>query len=231
MKINIDDLIEEINKTDKDVVFFDTCSILNILNCITQDSNYVYQTIKLIEKLENVCDFVIPEMVYEEWGNNIEAVQQNLKSEILKCENTFNSILDSINLLLDAKYSLLKVSDLGISDMAYRLSKKVLDSSYIINREDEYAVKAMHRVRECLAPAKKGKSEPKDCEIIECFFDMCSQLRESGYSRKIIFVTANKSDFGTANKPLSPLDEEFRINGAYLVNDLQHLNHLIGDDY
>jgi len=81
----------------------------------------------------------------------------------------------------------------------------------------------MQRVRKLEAPARKGKLEPKDCEIVECFLELCQELRGAGFNEKIIFVTANKDDFGSHNDLKSPLDTQFSSHQALLINSVDHV--------
>lgn len=116
-----------------------------------------------------------------------------------------------------------KFSDLSISSKIRSLSEHFLKSCRSIERTNDHTLKAMQRVRKLEAPARKGKLEPKDCEIVECFLELCQELRAAGFNEKIIFVTANKDDFGTYNNLKSPLDTQFSSHQAILINSVEHV--------
>lgn len=102
-------------------------------------------------------------------------------------------------------------------------SESFLNTCLCLERKDEHTLRAMQRVRKNEAPARKGKPEPKDCEIIECFLDLCQCLRTKGFSGRLIFVTANKDDFGSGKELKSPLDRQFSDTGAELINSIDYL--------
>jgi len=89
--------------------------------------------------------------------------------------------------------------------------------SLITEQEYNHCAMGMQRSIKCLAPAKKGKSEPKDCVIFEAFLDISRRVRKLGYSKEIYFVTSNSNDYGKANN-LFVIDELNRIKATLIDN-------------
>ena len=139
--------------------------------------------------------------------------QQNL-------EHTREQLVIAANVILEIKPAHgQKMTSLNLQGHLENLSRNFLNHCLIIKQEDSHSVKAMHRIQKCLAPAKKGKPEPKDCVIFEAFLDISEKVRGLGYSGKIYFVTSNSSDYGKVNAPL--INEELNRINATLIDNLQ----------
>lgn len=170
------------------------------------------------------CWLVSCQNVNEEWIDNIDTVLSTMDKEIKKLDRSISSTINVTNLVLNANYSMPpKFSGLSISSKIKSLSESFLNSCRCIERTNDHTLKAMQRVRKLEAPARKGKLEPKDCEIVECFLELCQELRGAGFNEKIIFVTANKDDFGSYNDLKPPLDTQFSSNQALLINSVDHV--------
>ncbi|MFD1261637.1 PIN domain-containing protein [Entomomonas asaccharolytica] len=227
---NVEDISNEIKEKSLPVLFFDTCSILNMLNSIHIDylpEHYLEIILILLEQHQNDCWLVSCENVYEEWKDNINAVTETLNKEIKRVDRNVNVILKTANSFLGTSHITPPIEQLNIANKIKQLSDDFLKTSFLIQRIGEYSIKAMNRVRKCEAPAKRGKSEPKDCEIIECFLDLCNVLRNKGFSQKIIFFTANKSDFGSFKDIKPPLDSQFNSVHAELITNIEHLYRIV----
>ncbi|WP_407829343.1 PIN domain-containing protein [Shewanella algae] len=227
MHLSTGQIRDKLMEREIPVLFFDTCSILDILNSIHLhglSDSYAKDMLELIKSNENSCWLVSCENVNEEWNDNIGSVLSTMNKEIKRLERSISSTINMTNLVLNTKYSMPpKFSDLNISDKIKSLAESFLKSCRSIERTNEHTVKAMHRVRKYEAPSRKGKNEPKDCEIIECFLDLCEELRNAGFKEKIIFVTANKDDFGTSKNLKPPLDIQFKSHNALLINNVEHV--------
>lgn len=227
MYLSISKVKDELLKNEQPVFFFDTCSILDILNSIHLyglSESYASNMLELIKINGKSCWLVSCQNVNEEWVDNIDAVLSTMEKEIKKLDRSISSTINVTNLVLNTNYSMLpKFSGLSISSKIKSLSESFLNSCRCIERTNDHTLKAMQRVRKLEAPARKGKLEPKDCEIVECFLELCQELRGAGFNEKIIFVTANKDDFGSYNDLKLPLDTQFSSNQALLINSVYHI--------
>ncbi|MDT7085162.1 PIN domain-containing protein [Citrobacter europaeus] len=227
MYLSINKVKDELLKDEQPVFFFDTCSILDILNSIHLyglSESYASNMLELIKINGKSCWLVSCQNVNEEWIDNIDAVLSTMEKEIKKLDRSISSTINVTNLVLNTNYSMPpKFSGLSISSKIKSLSESFLNSCRCIERTNDHTLKAMQRVRKLEAPARKGKLEPKDCEIVECFLELCQELRGAGFNEKIIFVTANKDDFGSHNDLKPPLDTQFSSHQALLINSVDHV--------
>ncbi|EHE6926870.1 DUF4935 domain-containing protein [Vibrio cholerae] len=227
MYLTITQIVTELMKDEHPVFFFDTCSILDILNSLHLQGlsdSYASNMLELMKINGSSCWLVSCQNVKEEWQDNIDFVLSTMDKEIKKLDRSVSSTINVANLVLGANYSLPpKFASLKLSTKVRTLSESFLSSCRCIERTNAHTLKAMQRVRKLEAPARKGKLEPKDCEIVECFLELSKELRVQGFNEKIIFVTANKDDFGTYNKLKTPLDTQFSVCQASLTNSIEHV--------
>ncbi|SJM93807.1 hypothetical protein CRENPOLYSF2_3620006 [Crenothrix polyspora] len=126
------------------------------------------------------------EMVCGEWAENIANVKQELEKEVKKLEYMREKLVIAANVILEIKpIHGQKMTTLNLHGHLENLSRNLLSHCLVIKQEDRHYIRAMHRVQKCLAPAKKGKPEPKDCVILEAFLDVAGKAREFGYNGSI----------------------------------------------
>jgi len=73
----------------------------------------------------------------------------------------------------------------------------------------------MQRVKQYRPPARRGKSEPKDCEIFEVFLGLCSEIRTAGFVSESIFISSNTTDYAGENS-VGITQELNEINGKFV---------------
>ena len=231
MYISIDELVEDILGNPLPLVFIDTCSMLDIVNSLHQapsQNNYISDMKILLNNCPQNVRYITCQTIFEEWNDNIEMVVATAEKEIryfdIKCIKTS----EAANSLTGLMHTIDSLSEYKLPILAKDVSLSFLNACQVLKREDNHILSADHRVRKNLAPAKKGKSEPKDCEIIECFLDLSKNLRERNFNKKIVFQTSNIHDFGKPNKLLTPLDEEFEEVNAEISNHPNHVISIVG---
>jgi len=223
----IDDICNICINRNFPVIFFDSCSILDIINSLYSNSlpeNYALSAFELMKLHKNSILLITSQNVCEEWKDNIDNVLSIMDKEITRTDINICSMISLSNLLLNASYPLpQRISSLNIAKNVKASSEKFLNTCLHIERKDEHTLRAMQRVRKNEAPARKGKPEPKDCEIVECFLDICKHLKNKGFKGRFLFFTANKDDFGSNKNLKPPLDKQFSDIGAELINNIDHV--------
>lgn len=221
-------IIAQLATDNLPVVFVDTCCILDVVNSIhlkELPENYGILVNELLSINKTSINLITCDTVETEWNNNIKKVLSTLEQELIKTDRNISTSYNLLNKLLQSTYSIpANLKELNVQTHIGNLSETFLNQCIKLEHSNQHGSLAMSRMLKHIAPAKKGKSEPGDCLIIETFLDMCEQLRTSGFDKLIIFFTANKSDFGTHGKLISPLDAQFDAYGAILIN---HINHLL----
>lgn len=96
------------------------------------------------------------------------------------------------------------------ADRWMRVAKPASSSSDIVGR-------AYARVTKALRPARRGRSEIKDCVILETYLAYVRKVRENS-TRTVVFVSSNTRDF--ANERGNDVADEIR--DEFLALDLKY---------
>ena len=220
-----ENISQRISNTSTPVLFIDTCVFFDILRSPFRESIHInaissaLNLMKLSDSNPNGVWLLTSETVKDEWNDNIENVKKELENEIKKQERIRKNLVTTANVILKIDHSHgQEMTILNLHGHLENLSRNFLNYCLVIKQEDSHSIKAMHRVQKCLAPAKKGKPEPKDCLVLEAFLDVSEKLRNLDYNQEIYFITSNSNDYGSPDKSLI-IDDLNKVN-ATLLNSL-----------
>ncbi len=226
MFISSEDISQRIVNAPAPVLFIDTCIFLDILRSVYRDTihvNAISSTLDLIKLSQSIPPKVwlmTNQTVHREWNENIADVKKELEKEIKKSALTRDKLMTAADIIFKAKHPHgQSIISLNLHEHLNNLSNNLLNHCLIMQEEDDYLSKAMRRVTKCIAPAKKGKNEPKDCLIFEAFLDISDKIRELGYCENIYFLTSNSNDYGKPNQSL--VEDDLKKIKAKLLNNLQ----------
>lgn len=232
MTTSLNEVCNVILNNPKPLVFLDTCTILDVINALHMDSlpdDYIELAVRLARLHQNNDLLLVTALnVKEEYDDNIDTVVKTAETKIKQIARhlkVMHSLHDSIvgTLVIPPDFN-----SFSLPSHAKNITNKILDECHIVERLDEYTRRAGDRLRGNIAPARQGGREFKDCEIIECFFDVSKKLRDAGFNESIVFVTSNTNDYGKAGKLRSPLDESFEELRAEYANHINHVLRICG---
>ena len=225
MFLSSEDISQRISNSSAPVLFIDTCIFLDILRSIFRDNIHVdaiaaaLSLIKMSESDPTKVWLLTNETVHAEWGDNIVNVKQELKKEVKALERKREKLVIAANVILKIEHTYgQKMTSINLHGHLENLSRNLLSHCLITEQDYNHCAMGMQRSIKCLPPAKKGKSEPKDCVIFEAFLDVSEKVRKLGYRKEIYFVTSNSNDYGKANNPF--IIEELKRIGATLIDNL-----------
>ena len=188
------------------ILYLDTCVFLDIVRSPVResiDSNSARFAQSLIGRTTSnprALWLITSATVETEWAENIDGVLEEVEREILKLESRRRHFLSAAKEVTSTHYQHGQIE--SAIDLANKLkiaSKSLLDACTIISPEDAHMVGAMKRVKQYLPPAKRGKAEPKDCEIYELFLGLCQDLRVGGIVNDFVFCSSNTKEYGSEN--------------------------------
>ena len=188
------------------ILYLDTCVFLDIVrspvrDSIDSDSAKVAQSlIRRSTSNPRSLWLVTSATVEMEWQDNINGVFEEVEREILKLESRRKHFLSAANAATNTQYQHGQIeSALDLAKKLKVVSKSLLDACAIVTPEDLHLLGAMKRVKQYLPPAKRGKAEPKDCEIYELFLGLCRELRTHGVANDFVFSSSNTKEYGQKN--------------------------------
>jgi hypothetical protein len=220
--INPDVLEERIPSTCKNIFFWDTCGILDILNLVVYSTNDSFITTlkKILDQLDNKTAISVSSIIvitelsdnyYEPYGQADKLIDTTLKnySKIMK-------YLVSLG-MLDESTEISKNS-VNFLPTIERMIQKLLDNTYFIT-DDTYLKLSRDRVIDKIPPAGK-KSEFKDCVIWETCLGISKYIKNN---EKVFFISSNESDFGKSGDRYPEIKSEYEANSIDFVHKIHDL--------
>ncbi len=207
------------------VFFIDTCALLDVLRVpVRQDIkiNHLEGAKEILQKQQqNRISTVITTTVEKEYNDHLNDMCIELERYILKLASNNERMINSIESVgLNFEFNVHKMHEVKLSDALKQITDDIIADSYIIEKNDGCIKKAYARIETYSAPSKRGKSESKDCVIIEHFLAIANELRNRDFQKKIVFITTNSNDYGTVSALKPPLNIEFQrlqiANGRYI---------------
>jgi hypothetical protein len=207
------------------VLFVDTCIFLDIVRAPIRE----LISAESAKFAQNLCArssgnprslwLVTSETAWTEWNENIAEVVNEVEREIRRIESKRKHFISAAQAISNCRYQY------GQSEGALNLpsaskisSKRLLDACLVISPDNDHLIKAMNRVKQYVPPARRGKSEAKDCEIFELFLGLCKNSRTAGSADQFVFASSNTKDYGTDNA--GGIQAELNCVNAKYVSDL-----------
>lgn len=197
-KSTCDFLCEVYLENQKDILFWDTCGLLEIIRFI-----YRRPTPTTLDSIMKVHGKIVngeilsmaSEISIDEWNENIRNVSSGFAADLEKTTKYHADAILVLNKLVNGR---LRISEAlnqdHLEDRLLRLAMDIIDKTHFIE-PDEIARDALTRVRQRKAPSKKNKQEFKDCAIWETANNMARQIQKEFSDQRIAFYTVNTEDF------------------------------------
>lgn len=225
MRISYADACSAISCEPSAILYLDTCVFLDILrspvreNIDSGSARFAQSLIGRSNSNPRSLWLLTSETVEIEWQENIDGVFEEVEREILKLESKRRHLLSAANAATSAQYQHGQIeSALDLAKKLKLLSKSLLDACVVVTPEDSHSLRAMTRVKQYLPPAKRGKAEPKDCEIYELFLGLCRELRMRSIDNDFVFSSSNTKEYGQENS--GGIQPELTSVGAKYASNL-----------
>lgn len=224
MKVDIIKSSNTIKNKNAPLLLIDTCSLLDVLRVPFRQSPKLSHLIgakEILQRLKtNVLSVVITDLIEQEYLQNVNQTIEELMrfiENLNKNNERLLNVVESVGLANTLKVS--NIDNKKLNSALKSISNGIIDNCIILEKDNDCILKAHERMILFNAPSARGKSESKDCVIIEHFLKLIRRLRNEGYSEKIAFSSSNSKDYGDAPKIKSPLDVDFNDLGIDYCND------------
>ena len=190
------------------MLYLDTCILLDVVRSPVRDSidSNSAKLAKSLTAQSNTAQrslwLVTSATVYKEWQENIEGVSEEVKKEIRDLESKRAHFLSTVKSATNIEYqdSIFELKGiLHLLESLKFIADSLLHACLVISPEDVHLIGAMNRVKQYLPPARRGKAEPKDCEIYELFLGLCKDLLNCNSGSKFVFLSSNTKEYGQSN--------------------------------
>lgn len=219
--ISISEAAQRVAFEPAPLLLLDTCSLLDVIRAPQREDDPALAIKAALDIVSRARDqklwIAAAEIVKTEWEDHATNVRTSLSDYIKQVDHSVRKL----NLTLRALPSTATLSPKGtgelsplsaarsgfgslkLSEQLIGLVETLLGSVVWLNADAEVLLAAHKRSASNLKPAGKGKREWPDCVIIETYFALCRMLRAKGFSKKCVFVSANKTDFCAEGVPLT----------------------------
>lgn len=198
--VTIDDFIlNVIDKPNNPIVFWDTCTLLNIIRFIYRedgtDSQFINKVIEISNKIKNDNVFSVScEINISEWNDNIDKTLSDFLNDLNLTTNYHKNAINVINVLKGTS----KVSESlilnNLDSELQNIALSIIRKTKFLKIDSEISFNALRRVEQKDPPARR-KNEFKDCAIWETMLELNRKLIYCGLNQKRVFYTINTEDF------------------------------------
>jgi hypothetical protein len=210
------------------ILLVDTCSLLDIIRiCTRGEAPYVERELEGAMRIQKAAllatpkvHIFIPPLVLDEWKNNYDSTENELKQAIKEVEKRLHSFKKAAIIFSSSPLNYDSISATDFIEKATQLPYDIIANSLHISRDSTCEAKAYQRVLDKEAPARKG-GQIKDCAIVEHSLAFADEVRKKGVSAPIVFLTSNTKDFCESGsvKPKGRLDGDFSAMGITFVTN------------
>lgn len=196
----INDFVDSIyKKISKPILFWDTCSLLNIIRFLYRDEGNVHDTLKSIQYIaDKICKNEIYSVSCDinitEWNNNIDNTLNDVRHSLQKTTDYHKNAIEAINVLYNYKKWSEPLTKYSIEFELQSIALAIIDKTYFLKVDKDIAFNALQRVKMKQPPAKK-KNEFKDCAIWETMLSLCRNINMVNPTNNNVFYTVNTEDF------------------------------------
>ena len=240
IQISVEDAVQRIIGSPAPVLFPDTCILVDLIRIPLRAENA-----DMARRVLQVANHLITQMqetpkklwvvicppVQNEWvehsQNTVDEMERHWKDLDKKIAIAHASV-DQISLPFTSANT---YSDKNIENTLKFLAQNFLTSAIFLDEDKDLINRAYSRVVRVETPSRKGSSEIKDCVIIEHSIDLCTQLRQAGFTQNCVFATSNTTDFCTPNSPTipkAPLDSQLGAINLSLTTNWEWTKHKLG---
>ncbi|MFA5480232.1 MAG: hypothetical protein WC337_09430 [Candidatus Muiribacteriota bacterium] len=224
-KMLINDLVLKITEDNKNVLFVDTCCVLDVLRCLTMQKidliKNIYKITEEFEKNENNFLIVFASAIFKEYQKNIETVKLEVENYCKKLFVDINNFSTLNEIVYKNKLNIYNLSNRNFPEILSKKTQDILKYGIHIEldekNEQEIFKKVNFRICNLVPPSKKGKDSYSDCTIFEEFLLLGNYLHKNGFDKKIIFCSSNLKEYFEDNKVNKYIEQEVdKINGVVL---------------
>ena len=189
--------VDKVRKADLPVFCIDTCIWLDFF----RGRRRAEEIKDLIKELDSGigCNYsiVYPEQVVKEYSRHKSNVREEFRRIFLDMRKTYSEYLDDLRKYISPTLVEIKsdFNDLILNEYIMPI-ERVMKKGIEYELTDDIYVKGAKRSCSRIAPSINKDDSTADSVILESFYDFAKRLRDAGFTKDIVFITANIKDFG-----------------------------------
>lgn len=213
------DFCKYFNRQNKPVIFWDTCSLLDIVRLPVREDRAELLT-KIIETKNKIVDAkllsVASTVTITEWNQNIGRVEEEFEKYVKTLNTNYNNFIKFVNeFALTKKIPPINFKIYKLSDALIRIAQTINSKTLFIDYQD-FLLKATQRLLR-KAPPAEFKNEYKDCLVWETCLEVRNHTRNQ--SNFWGFITSNSSDYMISGNLHPAIDSECKSNSITFLRN------------
>ncbi|MDI7860954.1 PIN domain-containing protein [Rhizobiaceae bacterium n13] len=231
---SIDVIIGEIGVNNHPIIFFDTCSLLDIIRTPVRGtfrSPHADAISTIVAKAEEgLANIFLAQQVKTELDENRGGILADAENGIAAVDEQIDNFLKLMAAYgADVSAFSVRLGSLGFEAVAQGRLSELLATSEVVMQPATAVDLAWGRVGSSIAPARPGKQSMKDCVVIESYFAALDDLRKSGFTGGAHFLSSNTTDYCAAGtKVIHPeLEADFQRLGLAFYHDVAAMRYAI----
>lgn len=214
-----------------DVLVSDVCTLLDVIRGVYRDNGRdIIETALVIDSQIQVqslpFSLVLPSLFAGEWQDNVVKVKGELDQKLNQHWRLSQELIHLHQRMRRVPLAMPNVTQLGLGEKLERSCNRLIASAEVIEPEDRFDVAAMLRVLQQRAPSSQGKPEPKDCRIFEETLALGRELKQQGFTHKIIFASSNTKEYGSNLIPNPEIESDLLGIGGLFAQSLNYAYYL-----
>lgn len=210
--MRFDELARDLAAESLGVIVLDTCALLDVIrSSYRQTSRLIEITLELgrLAAAGNLdVNLVLPSVFRHEWDDHVASVSAELEEYLKDFEAKAKYIGTMHASLFGTKLDIPELNQFKYAQTLANECETLLSNCRNINEEEDIVIRAFRRSTKPVAPARKGKSESKDCLVFEETLELGRALRNNGFTAPMVFVTSNVKDYGTVRAPFQAIADD-----------------------
>lgn len=197
--LKIDDFVTIYESNKKNILFWDTCSLLEIIRFLykngDEDDYKILNEINTLIQSDSLYS-VASALTIREWNDHETEVINFVKDSLIRTSVLHSNSLKVINEINTTTYTSESLHDKNLVNDLEKLAESIINNTYFIETA-EIAEKALERVSLKRPPANK-KNEFKDCAVWETMLLISERIEATKIATDNylkIFYTVNTDDF------------------------------------
>ena len=211
--------------SESPVLCLDTCSVLDILRDPARPEVGVKEqaaSLYLLNAAEAVSalEVRVADQVLHEYAARVEGVREETTRTLSKLRCQIRKV-DQLAALHGAAGHVTVEHWDGHADRCHQAADRWIRVAKPVPPPPDVLERAYVRLMKPLRPARLGKSEMKDCVVLETYLEFVTKVREKS-ARTVVFVSSNTKDY--ANEGRNDVADE--IKNEFLAIDLKYAQNM-----
>jgi hypothetical protein len=192
-----------IDSEKKTVIFWDTCSLLDIIRLPLPDRKNSINTLQNVIEIKDkiVSEEIISlssQLCVREFNDHVENWIKIVETESKRLSKTHNNFIGFINKInVGLTIPPIDLSAYKIEDLLSQIILAITSKTKFVSEDDTFASFAHFRTTQKIPPAKV-KGEYKDCYV----WGTCLEIRNTSIDKSYLynFMSSNVTDYADSNK-------------------------------